>query len=47
MPFIVAIMLPSCGTKKLFMTVAEVNEKCAGRSVGMAISLTLATPSSG
>ena len=47
MPFIVAIMLPSCGTKNMFITLAEVSEKCTGVPTGTTISLTLAMPCSG
>ncbi len=47
MPFMVAIMLPSCGTKNEFITVAEVSEKCTGTPAGTTSSLTLAIPCSG
>ncbi len=40
-------MLPSCGTKKVFQTLAEVSEKCSGTPVGTTTSFTLATPSRG
>jgi hypothetical protein len=37
-------MLPSCGTKNMFMTLAEVREKCTGIPAGTTSSFTLATP---
>ena len=40
-------MLPSCGTKKAFITLAEVSEKCSGTPAGTTSWLTLATPWSG
>ena len=40
-------MLPSCGTKNAFMTLAEVSEKCSGTPAGTTSWLTLATPSLG
>ena len=40
-------MLPSCGTKKAFQTLAEVSEKCSGTPAGTTSWFTLATPSLG
>ena len=40
-------MLPSCGTKKTFQTLADVSEKRSGTPAGTTSSFTLATPSCG
>ena len=39
--------MPSCGTKNVFITLAEVIEKCTGVPAGTTSWLTLATPWSG
>ena len=41
MPFMVATMLPSCGTKNMFITLADVSEKCTGTLTGTTRSFTL------